>query len=73
MSCCAQTEAGAAVNARRTFSLRSVVNRLVERLRAARQRRRQYRELIDYLASDHRAASDLGITLHEARNLYRRR
>jgi uncharacterized protein YjiS (DUF1127 family) len=73
MSCYEQTEAGAAVTACRTFSLRSVVNRVVERFRAARRRRRQCRELIDYLTSDHRAASDLGITLHEARNLCRRR
>ncbi len=71
MSCYAQTETGVAVAARRTFSLRSVFTRLAERLRAARQRRRQCQELIDYLASDHRAASDLGITPHEARNLCR--
>jgi len=71
MSCYAQTETGAAVTARRTFSLRGVFNRVVDRLRAARQRRRQCQELIDYLASDHRAAADLGITPHDARNLCR--
>lgn len=62
MSCYAQTETGAAVAARRRFSLRRVFNRAVERLRAAHQRRKQCQELIDYLASDHRAAQDLGIT-----------
>jgi uncharacterized protein YjiS (DUF1127 family) len=71
MSCYAQTETGAAAAARRTFSLRSLFKRIVGRLRAARQRRRQYRELIDYLASDHRAASDLGISPNDARNLCR--
>ena len=71
MSCYAQTETDAAVAVRRTFWLRAAFNRLANRLRAARQRRRQCRELIDYLASDHRAAGDLGITLHEARKLRR--
>lgn len=71
MSCYAETKTGAAVAARRTFSLRHLFDRAVERLRAAHQRRKQCHELIDYLASDHRAASDLGITLNEARNLCR--
>jgi len=71
MSCCAQTRTGVAVAARRTFSLRSVINRVVERVRTAHQRRKQCQELIDYLASDHRAANDLGITIHEARKLCR--
>jgi uncharacterized protein YjiS (DUF1127 family) len=71
MSCYSQTEMGAASAPRRTFSLRSVFNRVVDRVRAARNRRRQRRELIEYLASDHRAAKDLGITTYEARNLWR--
>lgn len=71
MSYYAQTQTSVAASARQTFSLRSIFNRVVDRLRAADQRRRQYQELIDYLASDHRAAADLGITPHEARNLYR--
>jgi hypothetical protein len=71
MSCYSQTEMGAAFAARRTFSLRAVFNRIVDRLRVARDRRRQHRELIEYLASDHRAAKDLGITIHEARNFFR--
>ncbi len=60
MSCCSQTETSAAFDARRTFSLRIVSNRIVDRFRLARDRRRQRRELIEYLASDHRAAGDLG-------------
>jgi hypothetical protein len=71
MSCYSHTETRAAFVARRTFSLRTVFNRVVERLRGARDRRRQCRELIEYLASDHRAANDLGITMYEARNLCR--
>jgi uncharacterized protein YjiS (DUF1127 family) len=71
MSCCSQTETGAVFAARRTPSLRTVFNRVVERLRVARNRRRQCRELIEYLASDHRAANDLGITVYEARTLCR--
>jgi hypothetical protein len=73
MYCCSQTETGAAFAARPTPSLRTVFNRVVERLRVARDRRRQCRELIEYLASDHRAANDLGITIYEARNLCRGR
>jgi len=71
MSCCAHTGTGVAVAARRTFSLRGVINRVVERLRVAHQRRKQCQELIDYLSSDDRAASDLGITICEARRLCR--
>ncbi len=71
MSCYSQTETGAAFVARWTFSLRIVFNRIVDRFRVARDRRRQRRELIEYLASDHRAASDLGTTTYEARNLRR--
>ena len=32
-----------------------------------RNRQRQRRELLEYIAGDHRAASDLGITTYEAR------
>jgi len=71
MSCYAQTGTNAAVTARRTHSLRRVFKRVVERFRAAHQRRKQCRELIEYLASDHRAAQDLGITISEARRLCR--
>jgi len=71
MSCYSQTETGAAFAARRTFLLRTVFNQIVDRLRVARNRHRLRRELIEYLASDHRAANDLGITMHEARKLFR--
>ena len=72
MSYYAQTQTSVAAAARQTFSLRSVFNRALDKLRAAGQHRRQCQELIDYLASDHRAATDLGIPPHEAA-LYRYR
>jgi len=71
MSCHAQTETKAAFAAGRTFSLRAAFSRVVERIRTAHQHRRQRQELIDYLASYHRAAQDLGITICEARRLCR--
>jgi uncharacterized protein YjiS (DUF1127 family) len=71
MSSCSQTETGAAFAPRRMSWLRAVLNRVVERLRAARNHRRACRELIEYLESDHRAANDLGITISEVRNLCR--
>ena len=47
---------------RRLPSLRAVFVGAVARVRASRTRRKQHRELLDYLASDHRAAADIGIT-----------
>lgn len=72
MSCYSHTGTSAAFAARRTFSLRTVFRRVVERLRMAREHRRQCQELINYLSSDHRAAQDLGITICEARRLCRK-
>lgn len=73
MSCCLPSEIAAAMPRRTDYSARNCVSRIVEYIRTARDRRRQCQELLDYLASDHRAASDLGITSHEARSLWRRR
>ena len=36
-------------------------------LRISRNRQQQRRELLEYIANDHRAASDMGITSYEAR------
>ena len=47
-------------------SVRMVFNGVVDWLRIARDRRKQRRELIEYLTSDHRAANDLGMTMGEA-------
>jgi uncharacterized protein YjiS (DUF1127 family) len=53
---------------RPAFSWRAFFNGTVERARAFRERRKQRHELLDYMASDHRAAADLGLTDYEARN-----
>jgi len=70
MSCYPQTETAAALAARQKFSLRAVFSGALGRVRVARNHRRQRQELIEYLASDHRAANDLGITT-DVRNLFR--
>jgi hypothetical protein len=64
MSCYSHSERDAAF-APRTFSFFAVLSRVADHLRRARERQ----ELIDYLASDHRAARDLGITIYELDNL----
>ncbi len=61
---------GAVAPERRTISPHAVLDWIIERIRIA-QYRRQRQELLDYLASDHRAARDLGITSHETGNLWR--
>jgi hypothetical protein len=71
MSCYSHCQRGATFVAPRTFSLRAVLSRVADRLRRARDRRRQRQELIDYLVSDHRAARDLGITIYEVDHLCR--
>ena len=68
MSCYSQTETAAA---RQTFSLRAVFGGVIGRVSVARNRRRQRQELIEYLASDHRAANDLGLITYDVRNLFR--
>jgi hypothetical protein len=40
---------------------RAVLHRAVDRIRASLARRRQRQELREYLASDYRAAADIGI------------
>jgi len=71
MSCYWQIETRAAFAPHQTLSLRTVFSRVAGQLRVARDRRRQRRELIEYLASDHRAATDLGVTTYEIYNLRR--
>ncbi len=44
---------------RRAVTPRAALDWIIERIRTARYRRRQCQELMDYLASDHRAARDL--------------
>jgi hypothetical protein len=71
MSCYSHSERNAAFAPPRTFSFFAVLSRVADHLRRARDRRRQRQELIDYLASDHRAARDLGISIYELDNLCR--
>jgi hypothetical protein len=71
MSCYSHSEKGAACAARQTFSLGTLFGVITDRFRRARDRRRQRQELIDYLASDHRAARDLGITVYDVDNFCR--
>jgi hypothetical protein len=71
MSCYSHSEKGAAFAERQTFSLRTLFGVIADRFRRARDRRRQRQELIDYLASDHRAARDLGITVYDVDNFCR--
>src|SRR6516162_10347144 len=61
----------AAFAAPRKFSFRAVLSRVADHFHRARDRRRQRQELIDYLASDHRAARDLGITIYDVDNFCR--
>jgi hypothetical protein len=70
MSWYSQTETAAAFAAHRTFSVRDVFSGVFGWVRVACNRRRQRQELIEYLANDHRAANDLGITT-DVRNLFR--
>lgn len=67
----ARNEAALACAQRRSVSLRKVLAGAVERARTALTRRRQRQELFEYLASDHRAAADIGISNGEARALSR--
>jgi uncharacterized protein YjiS (DUF1127 family) len=70
MSCnlhAASAAGAASFPARRSPSWRAFLARAVDQLQAWRMRRQQRRELLDYLASDHRAASDIGITGYDAR------
>jgi hypothetical protein len=46
-----------------SFSIRAFAKNALERIRTSIKRRRERRELLDYIASDHRAAADLGISV----------
>jgi uncharacterized protein YjiS (DUF1127 family) len=67
MSCYTERDAAAAVAPWRTFSwLAKICRDAVAWLRACRQRQRERRELLLFMASDHRAAADIGVTRYEA-------
>jgi len=67
MSCHPHTGSPAAFAARRWFSWRALFDGVIDSVRACRRRRRQRQELLDYLASDHRAVADIGMTAYDAR------
>ena len=46
---------------------RAFADRVIAGWRTYRMRRRHRQELLDYLASDHRAAADIGVTPYEAK------
>jgi hypothetical protein len=61
-------EAAPSVSARWSLAWRALCDAALERVRTYRRRRRERQELIDYMASDHRVAADLGITGDIARD-----
>ena len=63
-----QAAASAALAPSPTLSISALCRRAVAWLRACRDRRRERRELLSYLGSDHRAAADIGVTRYEAMN-----
>ncbi len=68
MSSYIHNEASAAFAERRSFSWRAIFSRVMGLACTCRERRRQRQELFDYLASDHRAAADIGMIGCEARS-----
>ncbi|MGA8495865.1 MAG: hypothetical protein WB764_10310 [Xanthobacteraceae bacterium] len=61
MSYSFQSEATAAFARCRSPWWRAVLHRAVDRIRASLARQRQRQELLEYLASDYRAAADIGV------------
>jgi len=53
---------------RRSISWRAFANSAAETVRTWMRRRRQRQELIDFMAIDYRAASDMGVTDNDARD-----
>jgi uncharacterized protein YjiS (DUF1127 family) len=64
----AQCESAAATPVHWLSSPTTLLQRAAELARKWRERRRQRAELFEYIALDHRAAGDIGITGYEARN-----
>jgi hypothetical protein len=69
-SCCPGGPAPAFTE-RRSPTWRAVFDRAVDRMRSSIARRRQRWELRDYLASDYRAAADIGVRNYYDRDLWR--
>jgi uncharacterized protein YjiS (DUF1127 family) len=67
MSCYFHGESAIAAAGRRTFSWQASLAGAISLVRTWLTRRQRRQELLDYIASDHRAAADIGITGCEAR------
>jgi len=67
-----QAECSAPIVPSARFSVRAFCRRTVVWLRACRQRRRERAELLAFMATDHRAAADIGVTRYEAMNWSKR-
>jgi uncharacterized protein YjiS (DUF1127 family) len=65
-------EAAAALAQRRPMSWRGSLHSATRLLRSWVRRRQQRRELLDYMAIDHRAAVDLGVSANDARDWAKR-
>ena len=61
-------DASAAVARSQTFSMSTLSHRTVVWLRACRRRHQERAELLAFMASNHRAAADIGVTRYEAMN-----
>jgi uncharacterized protein YjiS (DUF1127 family) len=66
MSCYTERDAAAIVAPLRTLSRWALCREAVAWLRSCRQRQCERQQLLDYMAIDHRAAADIGVTCYEA-------
>lgn len=65
-------ESAAAFTERRSVPWRAFANGAVLMVQAWLTRRRQRQELLDYMAIDHRAAADIGVSANGARDWAKR-
>jgi uncharacterized protein YjiS (DUF1127 family) len=72
MSDFAQSKQAAALARLAPHSWRASFDRLMPLLHECLERQRQRRELLDFMAHDYRAASDIGVTPYEARKWAKR-
>jgi uncharacterized protein YjiS (DUF1127 family) len=68
MSDCVHGDPAFTVAACRPRSWHAIIERSAASVGTWRGRSAQRRQLLDYMASDHRAAADIGIAGYEARN-----
>jgi hypothetical protein len=68
MSCYLDHELIAASTDHRAFSWRSLFSAAIDRVRTRYRQRRDREELNAYLASDHRASADIGVSNYHGRD-----